>query len=198
EMASSSLDTEPGHTVGQPPLGQPDEDARVARLRRELTISEMEQQAARREVARLSERLAQQEAAARAAERELAKHLVRSRRLEQSVSVLSLALRQVRGDVDRALRSRAWRLGHSVTLALSRLARRPVRTEGALVAALARIDRAQHATRADSPVSDGERPRSGPEASAATSGPTPSGRGRGPPQPAPQEVERARTGAPGP
>jgi len=159
-MASSSLDTEPGHTDRRPPPRQPEEDAEEARLRRELTISEMEQQAARREVGRLSERLAQQEVAARAAERELAKHLVRSRRLEQSVSVLSLALRQVRGDVDRALHSRAWRLGHSVTLALSRLARRPVRTEGALVAALGRIDRAQRATQADSPVSGGERPRS--------------------------------------
>ena len=51
---------------------------------------------------RLTERLAQQ-----------TRELARTRRLEQTVSALSVALRQTGGDVERALDSRAWRLGHS-------------------------------------------------------------------------------------
>src|SRR5208283_1658039 len=114
------------------------EEQRVARLERELEIRDREEHAARREMMRLTERLAQQ-----------TRELARTRRLEQTVSALSVALRQTGADIERALDSRAWRLGHSITRTLSRIARRPVRTEGALVAALARIERVQEATHID-------------------------------------------------
>ncbi len=61
------------------------------------------------------------------------------------MSALSVGLRHTREDIERALRSRAWRLGHLTTRTLSRLARRRVRTQGALLAALARIERVQGA-----------------------------------------------------
>src|SRR5208283_871183 len=114
------------------------EEQRVARLERELEIRDREEHAARREMMRLTERLAQQ-----------TRELARTRRLEQTVSALSVALRQTSGDIERALDSRAWRLGHFITRSLSRIARRPVRTEGALAAALARIERVQRATHID-------------------------------------------------
>src|SRR5271169_5753865 len=108
----------------------------AARLQRQLEIYDREEQAARREALRLTERLARQTG-----------ELARTRRLEQTVSALSVALRETGGDIDRALNSRAWRLGHLITRTLSRIARRPVRTDGALVAALARVERVQQATR---------------------------------------------------
>jgi hypothetical protein len=114
------------------------EEQRLARLQRELEIREREEQAARRELLRLTERLAGQ-----------TRELARTRRLEQTVAALTLALRETGGDIERALDSRAWRWGHLVTRTLSRIARRPVRTEGALAAALARIERAQSATHID-------------------------------------------------
>ncbi len=61
------------------------------------------------------------------------------------MSALSVGLRHTREDIERAERSRAWRFGHLTTRTLSRLARRPLRTEGALLAALARIERVQGA-----------------------------------------------------
>ena len=90
----------------------------------------------------------QLEASERGRAREASEYGARVRQLEQSVSALSVGLRQTREDVERAAASRAWRLGHRVTRTLARLARRPARTEGALVAALARIDRVQGAVRA--------------------------------------------------
>jgi GT2 family glycosyltransferase len=88
------------------------------------------------------------EASERARARESAEHSARVRELEQTISALSVGLRQTRDDIERAAGSRAWRFGHFFTRTLSRLARRPVRTQGALVAALARIDRVQSAVRA--------------------------------------------------
>ncbi len=90
----------------------------------------------------------QLETSTRAHAREIAEHNARIRELEQTVSALSVGLRQTRDDIERAASSRAWRLGHLLTRTLSRLARRPVRTQGALVAALARIDRVQSAVHA--------------------------------------------------
>ncbi len=90
----------------------------------------------------------QLEASERGRAREASEYGARVRQLEQSVSALSVGLRQTREDIERAAASRAWRLGHRVTRTLARLARRPARTEGALVAALARIDRVQGAVRA--------------------------------------------------
>ncbi|HEY7951637.1 MAG TPA: glycosyltransferase [Solirubrobacteraceae bacterium] len=92
------------------------------------------------------------EAASRSRAREAAEHTARIRHLEQTVSALSVGLRQTREDIERAAHSRAWRLGHLVTRTLSRLARRPLRTQGALAAALARIDRVQSAVHASLPA----------------------------------------------
>jgi spore maturation protein CgeB/GT2 family glycosyltransferase len=117
-----------------------EQDALLQQLRGELGRAGDELQSAR----------AQLESAQRERARERAEHSTRARGLEQSVSTLSVALRQTRDDIERAARSRAWRLGHLVTRTLSRIARRPVRTQGALVAALARIDRVQGAVRAES------------------------------------------------
>ena len=107
-------------------------------LRRALDSAEAELQALRRQL----------ESSERARARDASEHSTRSRHLEETVSALSVGLRQTRDDVERAAHSRAWRLGHFVTRTLSRLARRPVRTQGALAAALARIDRVQGAVHA--------------------------------------------------
>jgi O-antigen biosynthesis protein len=72
----------------------------------------------------------------------------RQRELQQTISALSVGMSQVKGDIDRAAASRAWRYGHGVMQALARLARRPQRTEGALAAASARILRVEGAARA--------------------------------------------------
>jgi O-antigen biosynthesis protein len=131
-----------GYELGRPTdAAAPTDDERDRRrapLQRELGIRDREEQAARREVTRLTEQLARES-------RELRALRSRTRALEQTVSALSVALGQTRDDVERALGSRAWRLGHFVTRSLSRIARRPTRTEGALVAALARIERVQRA-----------------------------------------------------
>jgi GT2 family glycosyltransferase/spore maturation protein CgeB/predicted nucleic acid-binding Zn-ribbon protein len=89
----------------------------------------------------------QVEAAERARSRAQAEHAKRVRWLEQEVSALTVGLRHVKDDIERAAVSRAWRLGHATTRALSRLARRPLRTQGALAAALAHIERVQGAVR---------------------------------------------------
>jgi len=139
-MAMGGLDPERERENDAPDHRQADDELRLARLERELQIQERDEQALRREVTRLAEALG----AARSAE-------ARSRALEQAVSTLSVALGQVRDDIERAQASRAWRLGHFVTRTLSRIARRPVRTEGALVAALARIERVQSVAQIDAP-----------------------------------------------
>ncbi len=167
-------------------------DHGVSQLERELQIRDRDEQAARREVMRLTERLARQSG-------ELART---ARRLEQTVSALSVALRQIRADIERALGSRAWRLGHFTTRTLSRIAGRTVRTEGALVAALARIERVQQATHID--LASGStrpagraRPRAGARACPRRSGGILRGGGaRAPPAPCALAKElRRRLGA---
>jgi GT2 family glycosyltransferase/spore maturation protein CgeB len=79
--------------------------------------------------------------------RSVAEHAARNRRLQQTVSVLSVGLSHVRDDVERAQSSRAWRFGHGVSRVLARLTGRRRATQGALAAALARIERVQSATR---------------------------------------------------
>ena len=116
---------------------QAERDALVEKQRGELDRAEDELKAAR----------AQLEAVQRERARERADYAARARRLEQSVSALSVGLRQTRDDIERAARSRAWRLGHAITRTGSRIARRPIRTQGALAAALARIERVQGAAR---------------------------------------------------
>jgi O-antigen biosynthesis protein len=143
-MATGSVDPELGPPADGP-VADDGEDGRVARLERELKIRDRDEQAARREMTRLTERIARQP-------RELEAAVMRARRLEQTVSSLSVALRQTRGDIERALGSHAWRLGHLITRTGSRLARRPVRTEGALVAALARIERVQPTAASSAPA----------------------------------------------
>ena len=120
-------------------------ESAVERVRGELAMRGGELERAESELGALRRQL---EASERVRAREASEYGARSRQLEQSVSALSVGLRQTREDIERAAASRAWRLGHRVTRTLARLARRPVRTEGALVAALARIDRVQGAVRA--------------------------------------------------
>jgi spore maturation protein CgeB/GT2 family glycosyltransferase len=138
-------------------------DTLLETQRGKLDRAESELAAAREQLESSREKVksvrAQLEAVQRERARERADHAARTRRLEQSVSALSVGLRQTRGDIERAIRSRAWRLGHLVTRTLSRIARRPMRTQGALAAALARIDRVQSAARpelaAGAPVQGG-------------------------------------------
>lgn len=94
------------------------------------------------------------ELAARASRGE---HTARIRELEQLVSILSLALAATRDDITRAEQSRAWRMGHGMTRTAARVAGRPDRTDGALAAALRRIEEIQQATHA-LPGTPGERP----------------------------------------
>ena len=130
-----------------------DQVARVAAEARELRGERAEQEDLLRELREqlgevedvLQATAGRLEAEQRERARERAEHATRARRLEQSVSALAVGLRQTRDDIERAARSRAWRVGHLLTRTLSRIARRPRRTEGALVAALARIERVQSA-----------------------------------------------------
>jgi spore maturation protein CgeB/GT2 family glycosyltransferase len=126
-------------------------DEAIARLRGEAQRAERELQAAR----------GQLESSEQGRARERAEHAARARQLEQTVATLSVALRETREDIDRAARSRAWRLGHWVMRTLSRLARRPIRTQGALAAALARIDWVQRVTRAEPDTSEASGSASG-------------------------------------
>jgi GT2 family glycosyltransferase/glycosyltransferase involved in cell wall biosynthesis len=132
--------------------------AEAERRRAEAAAARAELAEREEEVPRLRTELDRAEAALAAARGQLetaeldrgrarAEHAARVRALEQSVSTLVVGLRQTRADVERAAHSRAWRLGHLITRTLSRLARRPVRTQGALVAALVRIERVEGATR---------------------------------------------------
>ncbi|HWY89544.1 MAG TPA: glycosyltransferase [Solirubrobacteraceae bacterium] len=129
-----------------------DRDESISRLRDELDRMESEVQALRRQL----------EADGRVRTREAAEHAARSRALEQAVSALSVGLRQTGEDIERAARSRAWRWGHFATRLLSRIARRPVRTDGALVAALAQIERVQGAVRAEPSAGMGQLPALAP------------------------------------
>jgi O-antigen biosynthesis protein len=144
-----------------------------ARLERELVRSaerlraqELEHAAARRELERWAERTeraeseaellrvqiqelrAQNEALQSERRRLDAEHQTRLREFEQTISALNSTLGAVKRDLERAENSRAWRWGHAVTTAMARVARRPVRTKGALVAAMARIERLELASRA--------------------------------------------------
>jgi GT2 family glycosyltransferase/spore maturation protein CgeB len=144
-----------------------------ARLERELLrrdgllrACESEQSAARRELERLTEqmRLAelrtdqlrlQVEELREASDilrserdRSEADHRLQLRELDQTISALTGTLAAVKRDLIRAEASRAWRWGHGVTTTLARAARRPLRTKGALVAALARIERLEVSSRA--------------------------------------------------
>ncbi len=132
----------------------------IERLGGELERAEAQLQSSRREL----------DTAERARAREAAEHSARSRRLEQEVSALSVGLRHTREDIERAAGSRAWRLGHLTTRTLSRLARRPVRTQGALAAALTRIERVQGAVY-ELPPPAAERPALVAPAAAAASAP---------------------------
>jgi O-antigen biosynthesis protein len=153
------------------------QDALLQQLRGELDRAEEQLRTAR----------AQLESAQRERTRERAEYSTRTRGLEQSVSALSVGLRQTRDDIERAARSRAWRLGHLVTRTLSRIARRPVRTQGALAAALARIDRVQSAVRIESAPSQIDRGGVSHElragAAAAQIGPGPAALAPNPPAP---------------
>ena len=64
----------------------------------------------------------------------------RIRELDQLVSTLSVTLASTRSDIARAEASRAWRLGHGAMRLANQLRMRPNRTQGALQAALRRID----------------------------------------------------------
>jgi len=124
---------------GEPPQSAP--DAAGASLGNDtggaLEIVELERQMR-----------AERDALERAARASRGEHAARIRELEQLVSTLSLALAATRDDVDRAARSRAWRIGHGMSRAAARVALRPDKTAGALTSALRRIEEVQQATRA--------------------------------------------------
>jgi GT2 family glycosyltransferase/spore maturation protein CgeB len=87
------------------------------------------------------------EGADRLRQRSIAEYAAQVRRQQQTVSALSVGLSQVRDDIERAAASRAWRYGHGLSSMLARLTGRRRRTQGALVAALARIERIESDTR---------------------------------------------------
>ena len=91
---------------------------------------------------------AERDALERAARAGRGEQAARIRELEQLVSTLSLTLAATRDDIERAERSRAWRIGHGMTRAAARVALRQDTTAGALAAALRRIEEVQQATRA--------------------------------------------------
>jgi glycosyltransferase involved in cell wall biosynthesis len=65
----------------------------------------------------------------------------RLRELEAERHALRSGLAEVRADVERIGASRAWRWGHAASSLVTRLRRRPVRTEGGVAHALERIGR---------------------------------------------------------
>lgn len=67
----------------------------------------------------------------------------RSQDLERHVATLSAVLDATRADVERAAASRAWRYGHRLARIASRMMLRKHRTDGALRAALERLDQVQ-------------------------------------------------------
>jgi O-antigen biosynthesis protein len=144
EQAREALVRATGAEAGQGELRRELEELRVLAAKREESVERLGGELERAE-SQLGASRRELDASERARVREVAEHSMRARRLEQEVSALSVGLRHTREDIERAARSRAWRLGHLITRTLSRLARRPVRTQGALVAALARIERVQGA-----------------------------------------------------
>jgi GT2 family glycosyltransferase/spore maturation protein CgeB len=136
------------------------------RLRREvgllqgrLAADKRELAAARRELDRAREATAAAEAQRntqhlelvsaelRRNRQQLDEYRNRVRELDQVVSALMVGLQTTRHDVQRAEESRAWRWGHGITKLARRLMRRRMRTEGALKAALARLDQIETITR---------------------------------------------------
>src|SRR5687767_7189486 len=67
------------------------------------------------------------------------------RALTSEISTLRAGLASVRADLVRIGRSRSWRWGHGVAQAIARVTRRRVLTEGAVSAALERLDRLEEA-----------------------------------------------------
>lgn len=112
-------------------------DDRRADLESELAMLRRSESAMRSELERVRRELA-------AAGRDLARarDLARERRREseQALATAIVGLRSVRGDIERLGASTAWRLGHGAARAADRLRRRRRVTDGAVVAALARID----------------------------------------------------------
>jgi GT2 family glycosyltransferase/spore maturation protein CgeB len=127
-------------------------EAEARNLRAELAERNRSSEALRQELdsaqAELDRLRRVLESAERQHQRSASEHAAQSRRLQQTVSALSVGLGGVRDDIERAQTSRAWRYGHAVSRALARLVGRRRRTQGALAAALARIERVQSATRA--------------------------------------------------
>jgi O-antigen biosynthesis protein len=93
--------------------------------------------------------------------------LSRIRELEQRVSALSTTMAAVRRDIERAETSQAWRFGHGVVRAVNRLRLRRDRTEGALKAALRRIDELGLGARPPAPPPSKPAPPRRPEELAA-------------------------------
>ncbi len=124
----------------------------LAQRQRSSDALEQELDRAQAELTRLRKAL---ENAERQHQRSIGEHAAQNRRMRQTVSSLSVGLGHVRDDIERAQASRAWRYGHGLSRALSRLAGRRRRTQGALSAALARIERVQSSTRA-LPAAGGE------------------------------------------
>lgn len=69
----------------------------------------------------------------------------RIRELEQTVAIVTSGLDALRGDLERARSSTAWRLGHALTTGARHLLGRRVVTQGSLVRALERIDHLKRA-----------------------------------------------------
>jgi GT2 family glycosyltransferase len=112
-------------------------------------------------------------------------HTARIRELEQLVSTLSVTLAATRADIERTEQSRAWRLGHGVSRTASRVAGRRDRTDGALLAALRRIDELEAATRA---LPSGPSTEPAPDSSPADVAPA----SEAPPPRAPAEIAAQR------
>ena len=144
-----------GHTAGET------EPARRPRPARRTTL-ELELAAARRELGRAAEQIDALSRARDAAERGWARaedqlgaerqrvvqQRSRIRELEQLTSTLTVALSGLKADIERAESSRAWQWGHGIATLAWRLRHRQTRTQGALAAALARIERVEAQTRA--------------------------------------------------
>jgi GT2 family glycosyltransferase/spore maturation protein CgeB len=112
-------------------------------------------------------------------------HAARIRELEQLVSTLSVTLAATRADIQRAEQSHAWRLGHAAARTASRIGGRRDRTDGALLAALRRIDELEAATRV---LPAGPSTEPAPGSAAAAVEPTP----EAPPSRTPAEIAAQR------
>jgi GT2 family glycosyltransferase/spore maturation protein CgeB len=117
----------------------------LAQRQRSSDALEQEFDSAQAELTRLRKALQNAE---RQHQRSIGEHAAQNRKLRQTVSALAVGLGHVRDDIERAQASRAWRYGHWLSRALARVAGRRRRTQGALAAALARIEYVQSSTRA--------------------------------------------------